>query len=243
MPIATNMKQIFNTSVGTIEVLVDRGSRTISIYRLNDQNRPAAAAIESWDHVDLLDVLNRQAGVPLTEANRIATALREQHMSLGSLADRLDESRRARSGWSSLENAGIALRFVAVLLDAVIVFFPLGIVVGLMTGGGYAERGQGYANAGINVGDNAFWLLLALGLGYYIVCEAATGATLGKRMVGIRVVDEDGDRVTLGAAVVRNLLRLVDALFFYLVGFLFALTSTRGQRLGDRAAHTVVVRG
>jgi uncharacterized RDD family membrane protein YckC len=243
MPIATNMKQIFNTSVGTIEVLVDRGSRTISIYRLNDQNRPAAAAIESWDHVDLLDVLNRQAGVPLTEANRIATALREQHMSLGSLADRLDESRRARSGWSSLENAGIALRFVAVLLDAVIVFFPLGIVVGLMTGGGYAERGQGYANAGINVGDNAFWLLLALGLGYYIVCEAATGATLGKRMVGIRVVDEDGDRVTLGAAVVRNLLRLVDALFFYLVGFLFALTSTRGQRLGDRAAHTIVVRG
>jgi uncharacterized RDD family membrane protein YckC len=243
MPIATNMKQIFNTSVGTIEVLVDRGSRTISIYRLNDQNRPAAAAIESWDHVDLLDVLNRQAGVPLTEANRIATALREQHMSLGSLADRLDESRRARSGWSSLENAGIALRFVAVLLDAVIVFFPLGIVVGLMTGGGYAERGQGYASAGINVGDNAFWLLLALGLGYYIVCEAATGATLGKRMVGIRVVDEDGDRVTLGAAVVRNLLRLVDALFFYLVGFLFALTSTRGQRLGDRAAHTIVVRG
>ena len=55
-------------------------------------------------------------------------------------------------------------------------------------------------------------MLLALGLGYYIVCEAATGATLGKRMVGIRVVGEDGDHVTFGAAVVRNLVRLVDAL-------------------------------
>jgi hypothetical protein len=44
MPIATNMKQVFNTSVGTIEVLVDRESRTISIYRFDDQNRPAAAA-------------------------------------------------------------------------------------------------------------------------------------------------------------------------------------------------------
>jgi len=237
------MKQVFNTSVGTIEVLVDRESRTISIYRFDDQNRPAAAAIESWDHVDLLEVLNRQAGVPLTEANRIATTLREQHMSLGSLSDRLEQSERGRSGWSSLENAGIALRFVAVLLDAVIVFFPLGIVVGLMTGGGYAERGAGYANAGINVGGSAFLLLLALGLGYYIVCEAATGATLGKRMVGIRVVGEDGEHATFGAAVVRNLLRLVDALFFYLVGAVFALTSTRGQRLGDRAAHTIVVRG
>jgi uncharacterized RDD family membrane protein YckC len=242
MPIATNMKQVFNTSVGTIEVMVDRDSRTISIYRFDDQHRASAAAIESWDHVDLLEVLNRQAGVPLTEANRIASMVREQHASLGSLADRLGEGRRARAGWSSLENAGIALRFVAVLLDAVMVFFPLAIVVGLLSGGGYADRGPGYANAGINVGGNAFWLLLALGIGYYIVCEAATGATLGKRMVGIRVLDEDGDRVTLGSAVIRNLLRLVDALFFYLVGFLFAVTSSRGQRLGDRAAHTIVVR-
>ena len=236
------MKQVFNTSVGTVEVLVDRPSRTISIYRFDDQHRAAAAAIESWDHVDLLDVLNRQAGVPLTEANRIAATVREQHMSLGSLADRLEQTTRAGVGWSSLENAGIPLRFVAVLLDAVIVFFPLGIIVGLMTGGGYAQRGDGYANAGINVGGNAFWLLLALGVGYYILCEAATGATLGKRMVGIRVVSEDGEHVTFGAAVVRNLLRLIDGLFLYLVGFVFALTSSRGQRLGDRAAHTIVVR-
>jgi uncharacterized RDD family membrane protein YckC len=242
MPIATKMKQVFNTSVGTIEILVDRDSRTISIYRFDDQHRAAAAAIESWDHVDLLDVLNRQVGVPLTEANRIATMVRDQNISLGSLADRLDESRRARAGWSSLENAGIPLRFVAVLLDAIIVFFPLSIVVGLLNGGWYSEHGPGYANAGINVGGNAFWFLLAFGVGYYVLCEAATGATLGKRMVGIRVVDEDGDRLTLGASIVRNLLRLVDALFFYLVGFLFAVTSKRGQRLGDRAAHTIVVR-
>jgi uncharacterized RDD family membrane protein YckC len=235
------MKQVFNTSVGTIEVVVDREGRTVSIYRFDAQHRAISAAMESWDHVDLLDVLNRQAGVPLTEANRIAAEVREQHISLGSFAERLDVGKRDR-GWSSLENAGIPLRFVAVLLDLLIVFFPLGIVVGLMTGGGYAERGDNYARAGINVGSNGFWLLLALVLGYYIVCESATGATLGKRMVGIRVVGEDGEQVTFGAAVVRNLLRLVDAFLFYLVGFFFALLSTRGQRLGDRAAHTIVVR-
>ena len=141
-----------------------------------------------------------------------------------------------------MDNAGIPLRFAAVLLDAVIVFFPAGIVVALLSGGGHAETADGYANAGVDVGGNAFWLLLALGLGYYIACEAATGATLGKRMVGIRVVNEDGTHLTFGSAVVRNLLRLVDSLFFYLVGALFALTSARGQRLGDRAAHTLVVR-
>jgi uncharacterized RDD family membrane protein YckC len=88
----------------------------------------------------------------------------------------------------------------------------------------------------------ALLLLSAFCFGYYIFCEAATGATLGKRMVGIRVVGEDGEHVTFGAAVVRNLVRIVDALFFYFVGFIFAILSTRGQRLGDRAAHTVVVR-
>ena len=141
-----------------------------------------------------------------------------------------------------MDNAGVPLRFVAVLLDAVIVFFPAGIIVGLLPGGGYTKTGNGYANTGIDVSGKAAWLFLLLGLGYYVLCEAATGATLGKRIVGIHVIGEDGKHVTFAAAVVRNVLRLVDCLFFYLVGAIFALTSQQGQRLGDRAAHTLVVR-
>src|SRR5437588_4373055 len=169
MPIASGMKQVFNTSVGTIEVLVDRDGRTISIYRFDAEHRASAAAMESWDHVDLLDVLNRQAGVPLTEASRIAAQVREQHMSLGSLAQRLEAPKRER-GWSTLENAGIPLRFVAVLLDLVLVFFPLGIVVGLLMGGGYAERSDSYARAGVNLGGTGIWFLLALAVGYHTLC-------------------------------------------------------------------------
>lgn len=97
-------------------------------------------------------------------------------------------------------------------------------------------------SAGVEVGRNAFWALLAVGLGYYVICEALTGMTVGKRMVGIRVVDENGEHLTLAAAVIRNALRLVDGFLFYLVGAIFALASPLGQRLGDRAAGTVVVR-
>jgi uncharacterized RDD family membrane protein YckC len=241
MPISVGVRQVFNTSVGTVEVLVDRDSDTVSVYRFDAEHRPVAAAMESWRHVDLVDVLNRQAGVPLFEATRIAEQLRDDHITRASFTERMQDSRRER-GWSSLENAGIPLRFVAVVLDALIVLAPLFVVVGLMSGGGYRREFNGQTNVGIDLSGSAFLLLLALGLGYYIVCEAATGATLGKRMVGIRVVGEDGERVTFGAAVVRNLLRLVDALLFYLVGFVSALLSKRGQRLGDRAAHTIVVR-
>jgi uncharacterized RDD family membrane protein YckC len=235
------MKHVFNTSVGTLQASLDPASRRISISRLDGQQRTIAAAIEDWDHVDLLDVLNRQLGLPLTEANRVATELREQ-TSLGSLAERVAWGKQERAKWRGLEKAGIPLRFVAVLLDLVLVLFPLAIVVGLMTGGGSTESGSGNANVAVDVTGGAAWLLLALVVGYYVVCEAATGMTLGKRIVGIRVVAEDGRHITVGAAVVRNLLRLIDALVFYLVGFLFAVSSRRGQRLGDRAAHTIVIR-
>ena len=236
------MKQTFNTSIGAVEILVDRQSRIVSVYRFDAEHRAIAAAIESWDHVDLVDVLNRQAGVPLGEANRIAATVRGQHAGIGSLGERLEERSRERSGWSNLQNAGIPLRFVAVLLDALIVFVPLGIFVALMRGDGYNQHVNGYSSAGINFSGQTILLLVALGVAYYTVCEAAAGATLGKRMVGIRVVGEDGENLTLGAALVRNLIRIVDSLFFYFGGFMFALTSKRGQRLGDRAAHTIVVR-
>jgi len=238
------MKESFNTSAGRVEVLVDEQSRTVSAYRFDAEGRPAAAAIESWDYIDLADLLIRQTGVPAWEAKEIASGVNARlAMGDGPLADAaLRRERRAREWKSSMEHAGVPLRFVAVLLDAVIVFFPAGIIVGLLSGGGYTETGNGLANAGINVGGNTMWLLLALGLGYYVFCEAATGATLGKRMVGIHVIGEDGEHLTFGASLVRNLLRLVDCLFFYLVGGIFALTSPHGQRLGDRAAHTLVVR-
>jgi uncharacterized RDD family membrane protein YckC len=224
------MKESFGTSVGRVEVLVDEESRTVSAYRFDAEGRPAAAAIEGWDYVDLADVLVRQTGVPVWEANEIASGVKAR-LALGDAPPLADA-----------QNAGVTLRFVAVLLDAVIVFFPAGIVIGLVSGGGHTDTGNGYANTGIDLGGKATWLFLALGLGYYVLCEAVTGATLGKHMVGIQVIGEDGEDLTFGASLVRNLLRLVDCLFFYLVGGIFALTSPHGQRLGDRAAHTLVVR-
>jgi uncharacterized RDD family membrane protein YckC len=213
----------------------------ISVSRFDEDGRTTAAAMESWDYVDLIDLFNRQLGVPVGEADGIIGWVREQMASL-------PRSERVRQPeWSALSamprRAGLPRRFVALMLDSIIVFFPLAIVIGLMTGGGYAERSEGSLNAGVDVSGRAFWLFVLLWLAYYVFGEALTGATIGKGMVGIRVVDEHGEHPSLGAAIGRNLLRPVDGLFFYLVGAIFALASPRRQRLGDRAAHTVVVRG
>lgn len=241
MPILVGMRQVFNTSAGTVEVLVDRDSDTVSIYRFDAEHRPVAAAMESWAYVDLVDVLSRQAGVPLYEANTIAAELRARHSSGPSFAERVTETRRERE-WGSLENAGIPLRFVALLLDLVLVFLPVVVIVVLLDGGTYKNHYNGLTEVGVGFSGRALLFLTAFSFGYFILTEAATGATLGKRMVGIRVVGENGEPITFGAAVVRNLVRVVDQLFFYFVGFISAILSKRGQRLGDRAAHTIVVR-
>ena len=238
------MKEVFETSVGTVEVRIDLESRTVGAYRLDDEHRTTAAAIEAWDYVDLVDVFSRQIGVPLREASAIAEAVRAQLPS-GSAPARLDGvfteyERLVQPG--KLDRAGLPRRFVAVVLDALVVLLPLQIVIGLLYGGGYIQRGNGQTVAGVEVSGMAAWMVLVAFLAYYILGEALTGGTLGKGMVKIRVVGERGEHPSVGAAIVRNLLRPVDALFFYLVGAGFALASPLGQRLGDRAAHTVVVR-
>jgi len=62
-------------------------------------------------------------------------------------------------------------------------------------------------------------------------------------LLGIKVVREDNGEVPgLGAATIRTLLRIIDGLFSYLVAFVAVLVSAKRQRLGDMAAHTLVVR-
>jgi uncharacterized RDD family membrane protein YckC len=89
-------------------------------------------------------------------------------------------------------------------------------------------------------------LLLAISLNsailflYGCLLEATCGATLGKVLVGIRVV-----RTTqcgaLAACAVRNLLRIVDGLVFYVVGTAVAACSEARQRVGDLCARTAVI--
>jgi RDD family len=75
---------------------------------------------------------------------------------------------------------------------------------------------------------------------YVWLLEAALGATLGKVIIGIRVLHDD-ERNRLAASATRNALRIVDGLAFYLVGAMVASCSRLRQRVGDICAETIVV--
>jgi uncharacterized RDD family membrane protein YckC len=69
------------------------------------------------------------------------------------------------------------------------------------------------------------------------------GQTLGKRVMGLRVIDVQGLRLHLPQIAIRNLLRVVDMLpLLYLVGGATCAFTRNAQRLGDLAANTVVAK-
>lgn len=140
-----------------------------------------------------------------------------------------------------IEGVGVAPRFVAQLIDGV-VFFLLGLLVALFRGGTYTASTDGTHTAGFHLGLGGLLVVSLFGFVYYVGCEVLLGGTLGKRALGLRVVNEEGGQITWGASLLRNLMRIVDGLFFGLVGASAIWTSPTQQRFGDQAAHTYVVR-
>ncbi len=142
-----------------------------------------------------------------------------------------------------LEVAGPGSRFYAQVLDWAIKWLVVA-VLGVAVVPVAAAAGR--------LSPGAAFLLLAAGvagaflffLGYDVFFEGCrNGQTPGKRAAGLRVVRDDGGPVDVRAACVRNLIGVADFLpAFYLGGGLVAALNARGQRLGDMAAGTVVVR-
>jgi uncharacterized RDD family membrane protein YckC len=139
---------------------------------------------------------------------------------------------------TQFQYVGVGRRFVATLVDSIL-YLIVFVVVAVVSG--HAQASGGNASASLS-GAPALIIDILFFL-YYIVLEAVLGATLGKLLLGIRVVNVDGSRISWGASTIRNILRIIDALpFAYILGAILIWTSARKQRLGDRAARTVVVR-
>jgi len=133
-----------------------------------------------------------------------------------------------------VKGTGVGIRAVAVIIDGFIflpVSYLMAAVFGTVTSDGFTVEGPG------------FYLTTLLSFAYYIYFEGVLGATIGKMIVGLKVIKVDGSPCDVRAAVIRTVCRIIDALpFAYIVGALAIWASALNQRLGDRAAGTVVVK-
>jgi uncharacterized RDD family membrane protein YckC len=139
-----------------------------------------------------------------------------------------------------LAPAGIGSRFLALALDTVIQVLLYVAIILLAIWLGPVVRLQWLPAAW--VGGIAIFLLFCVYWGYFAAFEILWhGQTPGKRVAGIRVVKDTGRPITAIEGIGRNLVRLIDGLFFYVVGMISVMLSQQNKRLGDYVAGTVVI--
>ncbi len=142
------------------------------------------------------------------------------------------------------ELAGFGSRGAAFAVDLILrgLIFLVVILLFSLFVQPFLWTGDGMTSLGIALLILAYFLL---NWGYFVFFETLMrGQSPGKRVMGIRVVRENGLPVGVRESLLRNLLRAADMLPppTYLLGGLVALKNPRGQRFGDMAAGTMVVR-
>ncbi len=133
------------------------------------------------------------------------------------------------------ETAGLGERILAAMVDYIILF-AYAILVMLV----YFAVGDYIKNFTV-----AFFILMALpAFTYDLICEITMdGQSFGKKLLGIKVVKLDGTQPSVGSYLLRWILRIIDISFLGgTVAVVTILLNGKGQRLGDIAAGTTVIR-
>ncbi len=153
-------------------------------------------------------------------------------------------------GASDIVYAGFWRRFCALFVDGLLVatvnyaiFFVLLLVFGM---GGGLLSGMENAASGLNgamMGLQLSMYVIGLGIsaGYFVLQESSEAqATLGKRLVGIKVTDLQGQRLSRLHALGRWASHLLCYFTLY-IGYVMAAFTDRKQGLHDMVASTLVV--
>jgi uncharacterized RDD family membrane protein YckC len=133
----------------------------------------------------------------------------------------------------------IGARIIAQIVDNVLMFVIFFGIFAVFSGFGEAagsEAGFGLTSLGLLLAFGSAFFYQFFLEGYW------DGYTVGKKLMGIKVVKKTGESCTYGSAFLRNVLEIVDSFFYYAVGFVAMAASDKRQRIGDRVAGTVVVR-
>jgi uncharacterized RDD family membrane protein YckC len=148
--------------------------------------------------------------------------------------------------------AGLGSRFLAVFVDqllqvlvVVAFFFGLSLWATHLPAGVHHPVDSGNAKTMEAIGMAIVVVVLfIIFFGYFILFEGLwNGQTPGKKLLGIRVVRDGGYPLDMGAALVRNLIRIGElALGYYVLAAISTILSPENKRLGDIAAGTIVVR-
>ena len=159
-------------------------------------------------------------------------------------------------------------RLIALLIDFLILFFYVKISEAIVDA---IERDSDWWS--LDARYNIHWLKLVVQfmplLLYHAVCEITmNGQSIGKKILGIRVVNENGGRASISQFLIRWLVRdiwfililmvglyreyegkkfdstflIIVVLAYFIIDIVLVVSSKKGQRIGDILAKTILIR-
>jgi uncharacterized RDD family membrane protein YckC len=130
-------------------------------------------------------------------------------------------------------------RVIAFVIDAVIVYFLLGLLVILAATSFLALSNPGVFGA--LVGSTFTFLVGVILVLYFVAFEVLAGASIGKRVMGLKVVASGGRAPNAIEALVRNISKLYWLLLVLDVIVGLAVSKGYTQKYGDKLMGTSVV--
>lgn len=158
---------------------------------------------------------------------------------------------------STNTNAGFWLRFVAYIIDYIIVYTVQSFVllpIFAALGFGFAsspgmfdesmspEEAVGLIAAVASVASVTIFITFAIQILYYSFMESSKyQATVGKIALGLKVTDLEGNKLDFGKAFLRNLGKIISSMILG-IGYIMAGFTEKKQALHDMIASTLVVK-
>lgn len=148
-----------------------------------------------------------------------------------------------------LPYAGFLNRFVAFILDYLLISIIMGFVLALFLPAEFMAEGpeafeynEDYVrDLSEAAGPWQYVFFLIWGLYNALMHASNWQATLGKRVMGIIVTDVEGERLSFSKALLRFLGKLLSTILFF-IGYFFALFTSRRQALHDLLAGSIVLK-
>ncbi len=135
-------------------------------------------------------------------------------------------------------------RAAARIVDYVLLYFAglfAGVLFGVLLAVAFGGRLPAWVLARISRAHLPVYAASLLGfLAYSAICDSIHGSTLGKLLLSLQVLQEDGSSCRPQSAIIREVAYFVDALFFGFIGYSAMKDTDEQQRYGDQWAHTIV---
>ena len=151
--------------------------------------------------------------------------------------------------------AGIGQRFLAALIDGIILGIPIGILSSVLSAmmavrvihrtGKDTSFNPGMAADAIGTFLAGFGMIMIISFlltwAYFALMESSGWqGTVGKKIMGIQVTDLNGSRISVGRATARLVVKACLSGWF-LIGYIMAFFTQRKQALHDLIAGTIVL--